>query len=249
MPRLSSLLLAALLASPLSFAQTSVAPVSPSAPVRIVLVGDSTVNPEGGWGPGLCALLTPKASCANDALNGRSSKSFYDEGAWTKALNEHGNYILIQFGHNDQPGKGPKRETDPETTYAANLRRYIAEARAAGAKPVLVTSLSRRNYKDGQLIVDHLAEYAAATRRVAIEEKVPVVDLYAASTKLLHTMTQEQADQFDAKSHTDATGKGPDRTHLNPEGQRLFGRMVAEELVQACPELASAIDLARASRN
>lgn len=245
MSHLSSILLAALLASPFAAAQASAAPTA--APVRIVLVGDSTVNPEGGWGPGLCALLTPKATCANDALNGRSSKSFYDEGAWTKALGEHGNYVLIQFGHNDQPGKGPKRETDPETTYAANLRRYIAEARAAGAKPVLVTSLSRRNYKDGQLIVDHLAEYAAATRRVAAEEKVPVVDLYAASTKLLRAMTQEQADQFDAKSHTDATGKGPDRTHLNPEGQKLFGHMVATELVRVCPELAAMIDLKRAS--
>jgi lysophospholipase L1-like esterase len=208
------------------------------ARTRIVLVGDSTVNPGGGWGAGFCPLLAPNVECINDALNGRSSKSFYDEGAWTKALAEHGDYIFLQFGHNDQPGKGPKRETDPETTYAANLRRYINEARANGARPILVTSLSRRTYKDGKLVEDALAAYAAATKRVGAEEKVPVIDLYADSTKLLKTMTQEQADGFDAATHPDATGKGPDRTHLNTQGQVLFGRMVANDTAKVCPELA-----------
>jgi lysophospholipase L1-like esterase len=210
--------------------------------LKIVLVGDSTVNPGGGWGAGFCPLLTPNVECVNLALNGRSSKSFYDEDAWKKALDERPDYILIQFGHNDQPGKGPERETDPATTYAANLRRYIAEARAAGARPILVTSLSRRNYKDGQLS-DTLAPYAEAARHVATEQGVPLVDLYAASTKLLRTLTQQQADRYDAETHPDAKqenkqgGKGPDRTHLNPEGQKLFGRMVANELARVCPEL------------
>lgn len=213
------------------------------ARARVVLVGDSTVNPGGGWGAGFCPLLTANIECINDALNGRSSKSFYDEGAWAKALAEHGDYIFIQFGHNDQPGKGPKRETDPETTYAANLRRYINEARAQGARPVLVTSLSRRTYKDGKLAEDALVSYAAATRRVGAEENVPVIDLYADSTKLLKTMTQEQADGFDAYTHPDATGKGPDRTHLNHQGQVLFGRMVAEDLTKLLPEFVPNVDL------
>lgn len=206
---------------------------------RVVLVGDSTVNPGGGWGAGFCQMVTPNVECINDALNGRSSKSFYDEGAWKKALDEHGDYILIQFGHNDQPGKGPQRETDPETTYAANLRRYIAEARAVGARPILVTSLARRNYKDGKLD-DTLEPYAKATRRVASEENVPAIDLHSASMKLLATMTQEQADTFDADAHPDAKAenqpKGPDRTHLNHEGQMVFGRMVIEDLARLCPE-------------
>jgi lysophospholipase L1-like esterase len=206
---------------------------------RVVLVGDSTVNPGGGWGAGFCQMVTANVECINDALNGRSSKSFYDEGAWKKALSENGDYILIQFGHNDQPGKGPERETDPETTYAANLRRYIAEARAAGARPILVTSLARRNYKDGKLD-DSLEPYAKATRRVGAEENVPVIDLHAASMKLLATMTQEEADKFDADTHPDAKAenkqKGPDRTHLNHEGQMVFGRMVIDDLARLCPE-------------
>jgi len=206
------------------------------APVRIVLVGDSTVNNGGGWGPGFCALMTPNVECVNLARNGRSSKSYYDEGLWQNALAQHGDYILIQFGHNDMPGKGPERETDPDTTYAANMRRYIDQARAAGAKPVIVTSLSRRTYKDGKLVLD-LSAYAGAAKRVANEQDVPVIDLNAASVKLLETMTQEQADQFDAAAHPDALDKGPDRTHLNAAGSAVFGRIVADGLARICVEL------------
>ncbi|MGA2352199.1 MAG: rhamnogalacturonan acetylesterase [Terracidiphilus sp.] len=208
------------------------------APVRIVLSGDSTVNNGGGWGPAFCALLTPNVECVNLARNGRSSKSYYDEGLWQNALAQHADYILIQFGHNDMPGKGPLRETDPETTYAANMRRYIVQARAAGARSVIVTSLSRRTYKDGKLVLD-LSAYANAAKRVAIEEDVPLIDLNASSVKLLETMTQEQADQFDAAAHPDAAGNiGPDRTHLNTAGAAVFGRMVADGLSKVCVELA-----------
>jgi lysophospholipase L1-like esterase len=206
------------------------------APVKIVLAGDSTVNNGGGWGPGFCADLTPNVECVNLARNGRSSKSYYDEGAWKDVLAQHADYILIQFGHNDMPGKGPERETDPETTYAANMRRYIDQARAEGARPIIVTSLSRRNYKDGVLVED-LTAYAKAARRVAEEEGVPAIDLNAESTRLLHTMTQEQADQFDAVGHPDAAGSTQDRTHLNAHGSEVFGRMVADDLARLCPEL------------
>jgi lysophospholipase L1-like esterase len=209
-------------------------------PVKIVLVGDSTVNAEGGWGKGFCAIATPNVTCINEALNGRSSKSFIDEGAWKKALDDHGDYYLIQFGHNDMKGKGPERETDPETTYAANIRRYIRDTRAIGGVPVVVTSLSRRNYKDGKLVED-LNSYAAAARRVGMEENVTVVDLNAMSTKLLEGMTQEEADLFDATGHADQRAENQktpiDRTHLNEKGQTLFGRIVADTLIRTQVEL------------
>jgi lysophospholipase L1-like esterase len=209
-------------------------------PVKIVLVGDSTVNGEGGWGKGFCAIMTPNVTCLNEALNGRSSKSFIDEGAWKKALDDHGDYYLIQFGHNDMKGKGPERETDPETTYAANIRRYIRDARAIGAVPVVVTSLSRRNYKDGVLVQD-LKDYSAAAKRVGMEENVTVIDLNAMSVKLLEGITQAQADEFDATGHEDQRAENKksaiDRTHLNPKGQALFGRMVADTLVRTQVEL------------
>ncbi len=209
-------------------------------PVKIVLVGDSTTAPQGGWGPGFCALMTSNVTCIDDALNGRSSKSFIDEGAWTKALAEKGDYYLIQFGHNDMKGKGPERETDPETTFAANIRRYIHDAEAIGAVPVIITPLSRRNYKDGVLVED-LNDYAAAAKRVGMEEYVTVLDLNAISKAMLKTMTQEQADQFDATGQEQerlAVNKvAVDRTHLNALGKKTFGRIVADNLIRTQVEL------------
>lgn len=209
-------------------------------PVKIVLVGDSTVNAEGGWGKGFCAIVTARVTCVNEALNGRSTKSFIDEGAWAKALADHGDYYLIQFGHNDQK-PDVKRHTDPDTTYAANLRRFISDVRAMGGVPVILTPLSRRNYKDGVLIQD-LTAYANAARHVAEEENVTLVDLNAMSVKVLEGMTQAQADEFDAAGHPDAKAENKgqtklDRTHLNAKGQAFFGRMVADELVRERPEL------------
>src|SRR3979411_1426386 len=94
----------------------------------------------------------PAASVSTLAKNGRSSKSFRDEGLWAPALAAKPNYILIQFGHNDVAGKGPDRETDPATTYRENISRYVDEARGAGAEPVLVTSIVRRNFTlDGKI--------------------------------------------------------------------------------------------------
>jgi lysophospholipase L1-like esterase len=206
------------------------------APVRIVLTGDSTVALGGGWGTAFCGMLTTNVECVNLAKNGRSSKSYYEEGLWKDALSRKPDYILIQFGHNDMPGKGPQRETDANTTYAANMRRYIEQARANGAQPVIVTSLSRRSYQDGKLVLD-LKAYADAAKRVAMEEDAPLIDLNAQSVKLLETMTQEQADQFDAAIHPDARDKGPDRTHLNSAGAAVFGRMVADGLARVCVEL------------
>src|SRR6185503_16503135 len=87
--------------------------ISPAA-VKIVLVGDSTVNDQGGWGKGFSGSFDSQVQVVNLALNGRSSKSFRDEGNWEPVLAEKPDYVLIQFGHNDSPGKGPERETDPD---------------------------------------------------------------------------------------------------------------------------------------
>jgi lysophospholipase L1-like esterase len=211
------------------------------APFTIVLVGDSTVATGGGWGPGFCATVTKNVTCIDLALNGRSTKSFIDEGAWRKALDMRGQYYFIQFGHNDQK-PDPSRHADANTDYAENLRRYVRDVRAIGAIPILVSSLSRRNYKDGALENDGLKDYAMAARRVAAEEKVTFVDLFALSQQYLKDKTQEQADAFNAESHPDAaaekaTAAKPDRTHLNDRGKALFGRMVADNVIRTEVEL------------
>jgi len=174
-------------------------------------------------------------------VNGRSTKSYLDEGLWKKALEAHGLFYFIQFGHNDQKDR-PALHTDPETTFKANLHRYVRDVRDIGGVPILVTSLSRRNYQDGKLIIDPLREYAAATREVATEDHAPLVDLYALSRALLEPMTQQQADRYDATAHPDAgveraTATQPDRTHLNELGKETFGDMVAHAASQNVPDL------------
>jgi pectinesterase len=209
--------------------------------IRIVLAGDSTVTDASGWGRGFAARLGPGAECINLARSGRSSRSYRDEGHWQKVLEQKPDYILIQFGHNDQPGKGPDRETDPKTTYREFLARYVAEARAAGARPILVTSLARRNFTpEGKFRPDGLVPYVEAARALAKEQDVPLVDLYARSVERLESLGPEASAEFDPKPASPAPGKPAtaDRTHLSPKGSEVFGRMVAEELRKAEPALA-----------
>ena len=215
------------------------------APVTIVLVGDSTVAPQGGWGPGFCADLTANATCIDDALNGRSTKSFIDEGAWKKALDRHGDYYLIQFGHNDEK-PDPARHTDPDTTYAANLERFISDVRAIGGVPVIISPLARRTFQDGKPSNADLKLYADAAEHVAEQEYVTYINLLGMSEALLSTMTQAEADGFDATGNADQkaeNGVAPldrpqlDRTHLDDEGKKVFGRMVADNMVRTLVEL------------
>jgi lysophospholipase L1-like esterase len=103
-------------------------------------------------------------------------------------------YVLIQFGHNDQPGK-PGRSTDLATEFPANMKRYVEDVRAAGAKPVLVTPLTRRSFKDGKL-VDDLGPWADAVRKVATETNTPLVDLHARSFAAVQAMGPVEAMKF-----------------------------------------------------
>jgi lysophospholipase L1-like esterase len=203
--------------------------------LRIVLVGDSTVTDEVGWGLGFKKHVQDSADCINLARNGRSSKSFIAEGLWDRALAARPDYVLIQFGHNDMPGKGPDRETDPKTTYRANLVRYVDDARAVGAVPVIVTSITRRRFGDDGRIRSDLGDYVEAAKAVATEKGVPLVDLHAKGIELLDRIGQAAALQFDAVN----ADRTPDKTHLSPRGSDAFGGMMADELVRIVPALAT----------
>jgi pectinesterase len=132
--------------------------------------------------------MTAAVECLNRAANGRSSKSFIEEGRWRKALALKGTHYLIQFGHNDEPGKGPERETDPDTTYRQYISRYIDEARAIGATPVLVTSLTRRRFDETGRIVPNIVPYVEAVRALAAEKRVPLIDLHDRSVAAAELM-------------------------------------------------------------
>lgn len=201
---------------------------------RVALAGDSTVTDTAGWGAAFAKLLGPNAECLNFARGGQSTKSFRDSKNWQKVLDSKPAYILIQFGHNDMPGKGPKRETTPETTYRENLIRYIDEARAIGAKPILVTSLTRRVF-DKEKIRGELKPYADAATQVAAEKQVPLVDLFTRSVDLHNKLGIAESDTFNPP------GKDPkttDRTHLNAHGAEVIAAIIAEELRKVAPDLA-----------
>lgn len=204
----------------------------PSAKIRVVLAGDSTVTDASGWGGAFAKLLKPEVECVNLASSGQSSKSFRDGGRWKKVLEAKPTMVLIQFGHNDMPGKGPNRETDPATTYRANLVACVKEARETGAQPILVTSVARRVFDNGKLRGE-LKPYAEAMKQVAADEKVPLVDLFSRSMTLLQEMGPEKADEFNPPHPKPGTS---DRTHLNAKGAEVFAGVIAEELKKVAPE-------------
>jgi lysophospholipase L1-like esterase len=219
---------------------TCAAQAAPALPDRIILVGDSTMASTTGYGDALCARLTPETACVNLARGGRSSGSFRAEGRWeevSKLLREgasfRATYVLIQFGHNDQPGK-PGRSTDYALEFPANMTRYVNEARALGAVPVLVTPLARRSFKDGYVHND-LAPWAGAVRDIARTTRTPLVDLNARSLAAVQAMGPKEADKLAR------VGANFDYTHLGPLGAETFSGIVAGELKRKVPALASAL--------
>ncbi|WP_234413528.1 rhamnogalacturonan acetylesterase [Stenotrophomonas sp. ZAC14D2_NAIMI4_7] len=176
-------------------------PPTPIRASKIVLVGDSTTAVQGGWGPRFCAdHVTSFAACLNLARGGRSTYNYRAEGSWALVEAEMrtpgyaATWVLIQFGHNDQPGK-PGRSTDLQHEFPDNLRRYVLQVRAAGAQPVLLTPLTRRQFVDGAL-VDDLAPWADSVRAVARELQVPLVDLHARSRSLVQALGPVPAMQL-----------------------------------------------------
>ncbi|WP_300691300.1 rhamnogalacturonan acetylesterase [Chryseobacterium sp.] len=153
----------------------------------LFLIGDSTMankenpekNPEHGWGQMLPPFLTSGIEIQNHATNGRSSKSFRTEGRWDKVMSQlkKGDFVIIQFGHNDQKVNDSARFTNPYTQYRANLERYVNEVRAKGAVPILMTSIVRRNFNENGVLVDTHKEYPLVVRMAANDLKVPFVDL------------------------------------------------------------------------
>jgi lysophospholipase L1-like esterase len=205
--------------------------------MKVVLAGDSTVatvveapkdRPTlAGWGQMLGEFM-PEAKVVNHARSGTSTLSFRTLGLWDRVLKEKGQWVLIQFGHNDQKTTDPKRFTDPKTSYRDNLRQFITEVRATGGQPVLVTSVARRNYVDGKMTTI-LTPYVEAAQAVGKEMQVPVIDLHSASFALFQQMGEKFCKLY-APSETD-------RTHFSQEGARMIARLVAEGLVREVPEL------------
>ena len=217
--------------------------------LRVYLVGDSTCatkelagqNPERGWGHMFRPLFDASVAVENHAANGRSTKSFRDEGRWTAVYDrlQPGDYVFIQFGHNDQKQQDSTRYASP-AQYAANLRRYVRETREKGGVAVLLTPVVRRRFTDGTLGDTH-GVYAEAVRRVAVEEHAVLIDAERLTRAWVSSLGDEASKAYymwvaPGTSPRWPDGRGDD-THLNVRGARTVARMIAAQLPETVPAL------------
>ena len=250
-----------LLAAAFALAGITAAHAADTKPVRFILVGDSTMATASGYGDAFCARVIRGDTCINLAKGGRSSGSFRAEGRWDEVQGllkgsaaYRATYVLIQFGHNDQPGK-PGRSTDLKTEFPVNMARYVDEVKMLGATPVLVTPLTRRSFKDGKL-ENNLQPWADVIRAVAAEKKVPLLDLNADSVAAVQAMGPAEADTLAVApkppaAPVPAPGSAAtvepqgaaksafDYTHVGAKGAGYFARMVEREIKAAIPAIAT----------
>ncbi|WP_233210214.1 MULTISPECIES: rhamnogalacturonan acetylesterase [unclassified Prevotella] len=239
------------------------------------MIGDSTMankpikngNLERGWGMALQCYFDEGIIVDNHAVNGRSSKSFIDEGRWKVVVDKikPGDYVFIQFGHNDEKPKAD-RHTDPGSTFDDNLRKFIRETREKGGIPVLFNSVVRRNFlksapdndddealrnttgptkiqsnEEGDILVDTHGDYVVAPRNVAKEMDVPFVD----ANKITHDLEQGLGKEKSKKLHMwflpgeePSVPKGrQDNTHYNVYGAHVVARLLTDAIAKEVPAL------------
>ena len=214
-----------------------------ATPPRVYLIGDSTMStygekrfPRRGWGQMLAIFLTDQVVVNNHARSGRSSKSFRDEGHWEKVRQalRPGDSVVIQFGHNDAKAQDPNRYTQPWESYREQLRQYVTETRAQGAKPILATSICRRRFDEaGHWQATH-GDYPAAMRQVAAEMDVPLVDLQAKTRTLLEDLGPARSlllyMHVVAGAYPNYLREVNDDTHLSDMGAHKVAALFVEGL-------------------
>ncbi|MED5621873.1 GDSL-type esterase/lipase family protein [Ideonella sp. BN130291] len=207
------------------------------------LAGDSTMadkpqdppNPEHGWGQLFRERLLEPARLVNHAMNGRSTRNFRDEGRWDHLLSQlqAGDQVLIQFGHNDARIDDPKRYADP-ATYRENLRRFVREVRERGATPLLATPLVRRKFDEAGRLQDTHGAYPDEMRRVALEERVPLLDLQRASREFVQRVGPEASRALYQWLAPGEWARYPDGrrddTHFSEDGARAMAGLAATEI-------------------
>ena len=220
--------------------------------ITIYLIGDSTMAdkavtafPETGWGMPFMSMFDTTVVVSNHAMNGRSTRTFISEGRWQTVVNRlrPGDYVFIQFGHNDESKAKTDRYTSPED-YKKNLLKFVAEARAKKAKPILLTPVARRKFEDGMIQESH-PEYSPLVGQVAAAERVPFIDLDRLSRQLLESFGEEKSKllflHLGPSEHPNyPTGKEDD-THFNELGARLIAQLVLSEVRKTDGDLSERI--------
>lgn len=213
----------------------------------VFIAGDSTVTdqanePYAGWGQMLPRFFKPDVAVANYAESGRALYSFRSERRLSKILSviQPGDYLFIQFGHNDQKDKSPG--SGPFTTYKSNLKSYIEQARQKGALPVVVTPMERRRWDANGQTQQTLTDFAAAARQTAREENAPLIDLHAMSLKFYAAMGPEPSKKafvhYPANTFPGQNEVLKDDTHFTAYGGYELAMCVVEGIKANVPELA-----------
>lgn len=248
----------------------------PTDTVTIFMIGDSTMadkpldkeNQERGWGQMLPIFLEGAVKVDNHALNGYSSKSFIDKGKWDAVYNQlrPGDYVIIQFGHNDEKSKSPDRYTTAGGTFDENLKKFVNETREKGATPILMNSIVRRNFPsngiaaaqtddrqktwksglenypaEGDSLADTHGAYLDSPRNVARELGVAFVDMNKLTHELVQGMGAEQSKSLYMWMPVGVYEFAPngriDNTHLNVFGAIVVSRLAVNGLAQEVPAL------------
>lgn len=248
----------------------------PADSVTVFMIGDSTMankpldkeNQERGWGQMLPIYFEGPIKVDNHAVNGRSSKSFIDEGRWEKVREQirPGDYVIIQFGHNDEKAKSPDRYTVPGSTFDANLKKFVSETREKGGTPILMNSIVRRNFPangiaaaqtddrqktwkkglenypaEGDTLVDTHGDYRIAPRNVAEEMGVVFVDMNALTHELVQGLGKDASKSLYMWMPVGVYEFAPngriDNTHLNVFGGIVVSRLAVNALAEKVPAL------------
>jgi lysophospholipase L1-like esterase len=208
--------------------------------ITVWMIGDSTMSvkkekayPETGWGMPFADYFNDKVSVKNKAMNGRSTLSFITEKRWQEVYEglKAGDYLIIEFGHNDEKVDKPGVGTTPEQ-YKINLAKFVTEARSKKAIPILMTPIARRNFKDGQLANTHM-NYPDVVRSLADSLHVPMIDMQRKTEKLLTQYGEEKSMalfNYVDSGHVNYPQGKKDNTHLSPVGAKAVADCAAEGL-------------------
>lgn len=220
--------------------------------ITIFMIGNSTMadkpfkdgNPEKGWGQVLPLYFNDGVKIENHAVNGRSTKSFLDEGRWDSVYNKirPGDYVIIEFGHNDAKKEDPKRFADANTDYRKNLEKFILKTRERMGIPVLAAPIVRRRFDENGKFYDVHGDYPKVVREVASEKNVILLDLHKSSEELLINYGVENSKKLFLHISPNEYNSLPqgktDDTHFSGTGAFRICDLAAAEIKIKIPELA-----------
>lgn len=215
----------------------------PNKTIKVYLIGDSTMSikdvnvyPETGWGMPFATFFDNTVIVDNRAKNGRSTRTFLSENLWNPIYEnlQEGDYVFIQFGHNDESKEKIDRYTTPDQ-FRLNIEQFVKDTRSKKANPILITAVARRKFDSTNHIVDGHGVYTKIIRELSAELNLPLIDLQKSSTQLLEKMGEDDSKllflQLEKGEHPNYPNGKIDNTHFNELGARKMAQLVLADLI------------------